>query len=279
MTHTLSNPMSEYPQTITTEQLAKCLEDPDLKIVQVNTPGPMSQSFISGAVWMPPSWLVDGTPPASGRLPSLERLNQVFGAIGYDAEQVIVVADDEGGGWAGRLAWTLDIIGHHRWLYLDGGIHAWAAAGLQLGNQPNQPTPTTPDLKIDHAPIAELDDVRNLIDKQGGVIWDCRSQEEFAGVKIQAKRGGHIPSAVNLDWLDLMDRHRNLRLVEDLEDLLAQHGIRRDMDVITHCQTHHRSGLTYMAARLLGFSRIRAYHGSWSEWGNRDDTPIETGMG
>ena len=269
--------MNEYPQTITTEQLAKRLGEPDLKIVQVNSPGPMSKSFISGAVWLPPSWLVDGTPPASGRLPSLERLKQAFGAIGYDAQQTIVVADDEGGGWAGRLAWTLDIIGHKRWLYLDGGIHAWAAAGLPLESQPEQPQPTTPDLQIDSAPIAELADVRALIHNRDSVIWDCRSREEYLGIKIQARHGGHIPSAVNLDWLDLMDRDRNLQLVEDLESLLAQHGIEREMDVITHCQTHHRSGLTYMAARLLGFSRIRAYHGSWSEWGNRDDTPIKTG--
>jgi len=74
-----------------------------------------------------------------------------------------------------------------------------------------------------------------------------------------------------------MDPARQLRLIEHLPELLAAHGISPEKQVITHCQTHHRSGLTYLAARLLGFPRIRAYHGSWGEWGNRDDTPVETG--
>jgi thiosulfate/3-mercaptopyruvate sulfurtransferase len=72
----------------------------------------------------------------------------------------------------------------------------------------------------------------------------------------------------------VQDRDRQLRVISDLEALLAEHGISGKGGIITHCQTHHRSGLTYMLGRLLGLD-IRAYHGSWSEWGNREDTPIE----
>ena len=86
---------------------------------------------------------------------------------------------------------------------------------------------------------------------------------------------GHIPGAVNLDWLALMDPERALRLRADLGELLASHGIVPDKDVIVHCQTHHRSALAYLALRLLRYPRVKAYPGSWAEWGNRDDTPIE----
>ena len=92
---------------------------------------------------------------------------------------------------------------------------------------------------------------------------DCRSWEEFTGQRVAAARAGHIPGAVHLDWLELMQRDHGLRLVDDLAGLLEKRGISPEQDVIAHCQTHHRSGLAYMVARLLGYPRIRAYHGSW----------------
>jgi thiosulfate/3-mercaptopyruvate sulfurtransferase len=109
------------------------------------------------------------------------------------------------------------------------------------------------------------------------LIWDVRSAEEFAGARSGSRRAGHIPGAVNLDWMALKDPARQLRLVGDLEALLNSHGISHDRRIITHCQTHHRSGLSYLVGRLLGFPGIRAYHGSWAEWGNRDDLPVTTG--
>ncbi|MBT7370850.1 MAG: sulfurtransferase, partial [Gammaproteobacteria bacterium] len=105
-------------------------------------------------------------------------------------------------------------------------------------------------------------------------IWDARSAEEYAGTKVVADRGGHIPGAINLDWLDLMDRDRALRLREDLSAVIHDKGLDTAETVITHCQTHHRSGLCYFVGRLLGLN-IKAYHGSWSEWGNDPDTPID----
>jgi thiosulfate/3-mercaptopyruvate sulfurtransferase len=252
--------------------------DPGILLIHVAEPAAYQRAHLPGAQPVTPRALVSGTPPAPGRLPDQARLEALFSGLGYRPEQHVVVYDDEGGGWAGRFIWTLDVIGHRRWSYLNGGIQAWHAAGLPLESGPGrEPAPVPVSLVLDPAPIAELEDVLAAMGDQGQVIWDVRSAEEYRGEKSGSPRAGHIPTAVNLDWMDLQDPSRQLRLVAGLAELLTARGIDPAKRVITHCQTHHRSGLSYLVGRLLGFREIRAYHGSWAEWGNRYDTPVAIG--
>ncbi len=267
--------LSKRVSVIEPEDLQARLGEPNLRLVQVTSEAVYEQAHIPGAILVLPGELVCGVPPAVGRLPDEAALNQLFSRIGYSPDLQYVVYDDEGGGWAGRFAWTLDVIGHDGWTYLNGGLHAWHHAGLSLatGSEPT-PTATSVRVQIHSEPIAEIADVLAAIEDPEQVIWDARSAEEFAGIKQASARSGHIPGAINLDWLDVQDRNHQLRIVSNLEEQLAGKGISGKGGIITHCQTHHRSGLTYMLGRLLDLN-IRAYHGSWSEWGNREDTPIE----
>ena len=246
----------------------------DTLLVQVTSSALFEQAHIPGAVLIEPGELVCGIPPASGKLPSAAQISATLSRIGYQPQQRIIAFDDEGGGWAGRLCWTLDVIGHYDWAYLDGGLHAWHAAGLPLAQGSSAPAPAEPcEITIDTDPIAEIADIMAAIDDTNSIIWDVRSAEEFAGLRSGSARRGHIPGAVNLDWELLKDANRQLRLIENLEEVVESLGLFGAEQVITHCQTHHRSGLSYLVGRLLGLN-IKAFHGSWAEWGNDPSKPI-----
>jgi len=258
-------------------QLEACLDNTELLIVDLSQAQTYAQVHVPGAIHINPSELVCGIPPATGKLPTLEQLSSLFAQIGYSPDKHIVAYDDEGGGWAGRFIWTLDVIGHSAYSYLNGGIHAWLKEGHPVSEEAPHTKPSNPVLTIHSEVIAQMDDVLKSLDDGNIKIWDARSAEEYAGSKVTAQRNGHIPGAMNLDWLHTMDKDNNLRLLplQELQNLLSSLGIQANNKIITHCLTHHRSGLTYLIAKALGYD-VLAYDGSWSEWGNHPDTPIET---
>lgn len=270
---------TRLPLLIEPEDLAPQLGSEQLLIIDVCSADNYKTHHVPGAIHIPPAELQSGESPAPGKIPDKRRLDALFSATGLSADKHVVVYDDEGGGWAGRLIWTLDVLGHNNYSYLNGGLHAWLAAGLPVTKE----LPTCAASEFfggwNESVIAEAVDVLEAIDDDDQAIWDARSPQEYSGEKIVAKRGGHIPGAINIDWLELMDRNRQLRLVNlpRLQYHLNELGLSKNKTIITHCQTHHRSGLTYLVMKILGYPKIKGYHGSWSEWGNRDDTPITTG--
>ncbi len=146
-------------------------------LVQVTSAELFAQAHIPGAVLVTPQELVCGIPPASGKLPALADLETLFTRIGYQPDCKIIAFDDEGGGWAGRFLWTLDIIGHYNWAYLDGGLHAWHGAGMELAKGPCSAMGTgAANVTIDTAPIAEIPDVMAALKDSQQLIGDVRSK-------------------------------------------------------------------------------------------------------
>ncbi|MCW8155288.1 sulfurtransferase [Stutzerimonas stutzeri] len=266
---------SNLPLVIEPADLATRLDAPELILVDLTSASRYAEGHLPGARFVDPKQTQLGQPPAPGLLPPQAQLERLFGALGHRADAVYVVYDDEGGGWAGRFIWLLDVIGHHRYHYLNGGLHAWLSEARPVTQEAPEAASGSPSLTLDDAPTATRGYIESRLGAEDLVIWDARSPAEYRGEKLFAARGGHIPGAINSEWTAAMDPTRALRIREDIAECLLALGITPDKEIITHCQTHHRSGLTYLLGKALGYPRIKGYAGSWAEWGNLPDTPVQ----
>lgn len=266
---------SGLPLVIEPADLASRLDADELILVDLSPAARYAEGHIPGARWIDSKRTQNTRLPAPGLLPERAQLETLFAELGHRPDAVYVVYDDEGGGWAGRFIWLLDVIGHSRSHFLNGGLQAWMSEGRELSQASPAAATGQISLELRDAPTASRAYLQSRLGAADLAIWDARSPAEFRGEKLLAARGGHVPGAINLEWTAGMDPQRGLRIRADMAEVLEELGITRDKEVITHCQTHRRSGFTYLVARALGYPRVKAYAGSWSEWGNLPDTPIE----
>ncbi len=276
----MSSETNILPLLISADQLDAALAEPSLLIIDVSCHrDSYDQGHIPGAVFLDYRRLFSGEQPVANKLPSTEQLSQLFSELGLSRDSHVIAYDDEGGGWAGRLLWTLDVIGHTRYSYLNGGILSWRAEDKKQSQEPSVPSASQYEAEIINPIVRiERDELLEKIAQPGFAIWDARSEGEYTGTKANAARAGHIPTAVHYEWTRAMDKENNLCL-RDMAEIMSEletTGLTIDQEIATYCQSHHRSGFTWLLGRILGFKEIRAYDGSWNEWGNRQDTPIET---
>ncbi|MDD9850164.1 MAG: sulfurtransferase [Gammaproteobacteria bacterium] len=259
--------------------LAGRLDDPQLLLVDLSGEESYAKRHLPGALHLPYAKLVSGAKPAPGLMPPVEDLRRTLSALGVCEVRHVVAMDDEGGGRACRLLWTLEVFGHEKKSLLNGGMAAWANEGHPLSAAPVRPLLSVFENEMNAHAVAGAGDVLQSLADPGTALLDARTPEEFCGKKIRAKHAGHIPGAKNLNWLDTVDGTRNLRLKpdDDLKKMLHQRGLTPGKTIIPYCQTHHRSAHSYVMLRHLGYEKVKAYAGSWSEWGNLEGVPVESG--
>ena len=258
-----------------TDELKSRLNDPRLVILDMRPPEAYSNGHIPGARSFDIFGisLLDTRPdPLKAFLWIIEHLIQ---AKGVNQDSTVIVYDDIAGMRSARLFWFLEFFGHDDVHMLNGGHNAWAAAGLPLTHEAIVPKAGNFKMQQRRELLATVDDVLANIRKPGAVIVDTRTDGEYTGQVIRSARGGAIPGAIHLEWTNNLDANGFFKSDEELRKMYIDHNIGPDKEVIPHCHGGYRSAHTYLALRLIGYPKVRNYLGSWGEWGNKPELPIE----
>jgi thiosulfate/3-mercaptopyruvate sulfurtransferase len=266
------------PQLLTTaDALDRALEgNPRPLVIDLRPPEDFATGHIPGAVHLD-LWgvsLID-TDPAPLKA-FMWIIDHLFNLRGVDAKTPVVIYDEQSGMRAARAFWFLEYFGHPRVQVLDGGFGAWTRAGLPVTREASPPPKSSWSGVPQEQTIATWRDVKDRLGRPDVVILDTRSDGEHNGTIVRAKRGGAIPGAVHVEWTRNLTSDGTFKPEAELRAMYEQAGVTPDKEVVTYCQGGYRAAHAYLTLRLLGYPRVRNYTGSWKEWGDREDLPIET---
>ena len=260
----------------TVSSLPEQLNSPDLCLIDVRPAEDFARGHIPGAI----HWDLFGLSLVDTREAPLaafiHMIHHVLELRGVNENKAVVFYEENSGMRAARGVWFLEYFGHPNARMLDGGLAAWRAAGLPITIETSAPQPSTFKTQTRSEVLATADDVLKSLKHNDIAILDTRSRGEYLGTHVRAARGGAIPKAIHIEWTENLDESGKFKSDADLQAMYEKVGITPDREVITYCQGGYRAAHSYVALRLLGFEKVSNYIGSWKEWGDRADLPIET---
>jgi thiosulfate/3-mercaptopyruvate sulfurtransferase len=206
----------------------------------------------------------------------MHMIHHILELRGVTAAKAVVFYENNSGMRAARGVWFLEYFGHPNVKMLDGGFDAWRTAGYPITKEAAPPKAASFNVAVRRDVLATADDVLGSLRKSDCAILDTRSKAEHLGVQVRAARGGIIPGSVHIEWTENLDANGKFKPDAELKAMYEAAGITPDKEIISYCQGGYRAAHSYIALRILGFPRVRNYIGSWKEWGDRLDLPIDT---
>jgi thiosulfate/3-mercaptopyruvate sulfurtransferase len=274
------------PVLVTTEWLAEHLNDDGIVVAEVDeNPDLYEEGHITGAVKL--HWRDDLQDPIERDVVDQETFERLLGERGIGNDTAVILYGDKNNWFAAYAYWYLKVYGHGDVRILDGGRQKWIDEGRELTTDIPSPEPKSYTAQErDESIRAYRDQVHDWLGEAKRALVDVRSPGEYAGDLIAppgyeqegAQRGGHIPTAASIPWASAVQDDGTFKSVDELKELYGDKGITPDKEVTAYCRIGERSAHTWFVLReLLGYERVRNYDGSWTEWGNLVDVPIEKG--
>jgi thiosulfate/3-mercaptopyruvate sulfurtransferase len=196
--------------------------------------------------------------------------------LGINTDSPVVVYSGADVRDAARAWWLLKYAGAADVRLLDGGYPAWEKAGGMPDTTAHVPKPIEPaKAALPTGRLAEKKDVLDVLKDKSVQVLDARSDGEFCGKMNTAKRNGHIPGAVAIEWTELLTEDKRFKSPDELKKLFAERKVDLDRPAITYCQSGGRAAVLAFGLELMGAKDVRNYYKSWAEWGNAADTPVD----
>jgi thiosulfate/3-mercaptopyruvate sulfurtransferase len=269
---------------VSTEWLAEHLADDDVVVAEVDeNPDLYEDGHIPRAVKL--HWRDDLQNALVRDVVSKEQFEHLMSERGISNDTTVVLYGDKNNWFAAYAYWYLKLFAHEDVRLLDGGRQKWIDEGRELTIKLPAPAPAVYTAgPVDESIRVRRDEVLARLDDPGVVLVDVRSPQEFAGELIAppgyeqegASRAGHIPGARSIPWATAVRDDGTFRDLEELREIYAAGGVTPDKEVRAYCRIGERSAHTWFVLReLLGYDSVRNYDGSWTEWGNLVDVPIE----
>ncbi len=270
---------------VSTEWVAQNSRNAKVRIVEVDVDTTQyEQGHVPNAIgWNWQSQLQDGVRRDLIRKQDFEEL---MNASGIANDTTVVLYGDNNNWFAAWAFWQLKYYGHAGAKMMNGGRKKWVEQKRPLSAEvPTYPRTVYKASDPDPSIRARRDYVFAVLDNKSANLVDVRSPDEFSGRVIAppgmtetAQRGGHIPGAINVPWARAVNDDGTFKSADELRQLYEQAGIRPDRETIAYCRIGERSSHTWFVLKyLLGHGNVRNYDGSWTEWGNLIEAPIEKG--